>query len=530
MAPGLTRHIPWVATATSALLLFVSFLPGTGGWAGFLWAIPLALWASGNPSWQTWLRLTAVGSVLVWFALLAWLRHVHPPLGWLGWVLLSFYCALYLWAWLAAVRWIFPSLGSRGAMDRLLGCLGLAGLWIGLEALRGWAFTGFGWLPLAASQAENPVMLALCQLGGPLGLSGGLVLVNLGFARWIRRIVTENPRQALEPARGILAGMTPELYLGLVPVLGAFWLHLAAASERPETLPVRVAAVQTDVDPSRKWDNSSARELVTMLAELTREAAKDRPDIILWPEAAAPFSLGEPNYASVLRGLAKETGATLLVGAIERRSGGYANSIAAIGAEGQIGPAYAKRQLVPFGEYVPGASWLPLRKLVPIAEDCVRGEGPIPLVVPLRAGGTVVLGALVCYEDIFPQLARDHALRGAQGLVVLTNDAWYGRELGAWQHAAHSSLLAASTRLPVLRCGNAGWSGLISPSGLASPALREGSIYFRGAADLGTIPLPNSPRPTFWTLRGDWLVAPSLAIFGLAALRRRRFRPILGQP
>jgi apolipoprotein N-acyltransferase len=525
MAPGLSRHLPWAAPAASAVLLFLAFLPGSGGWAGFVWAIPLALWSATLPSWRSWSRGTALASAAAWLALLAWLRHVHPPLGWFGWALLSLYCAAYLWVWLAALRWVFATLGQRGAGDRILGCLGLAGLWVGLEALRGWALTGFGWLPLAASQFENTVMLAPCQVTGPLGPSAALILANLGLARWILRQFAERPAVGDPAPGGLLRGFTPELYVALLPVAGAFWLHIDAAAERPETVAVRVAAVQPDVDPNRKWDADGAAGLVRTLAELTREAGKGEPDLILWPEAAAPFPLDAPAYAAALRALSTETGSTLVLGAIERREGGYANSIAAIGPGGPIGPAYAKRRLVPFGEYVPGASWLPLRKVVPIAEDCLRGEDATPLLAPLRDGGTVALGALVCYEDIFPGLARDHALRGVQALVVLTNDAWYGRELGAWQHAAHSALLAASTRLPVLRCGNAGWSGILAPSGRGSPALSEGSIYFQGATDLGEIPLPARPRPTFWTLRGDWIVPPCLALAGLAALRRRRFLP-----
>ena len=529
MSAGPSLRLPWLAATASAALLFSAFLPGAGGWAGFVWAVPFALWSARRPAWGTWLRATGAASAATWLALLAWLRHVHPPLGWLGWTLLSLYCALYLWAWLAALRWVFARLGERGAADRMLGCAGLAALWVALEALRGWALTGFGWLPLAASQAENPVMLALCKVAGPLGPSAALILANLGLARWILRQFAERGHAHPAPT-GPLRGFAPELYLGLLPVAAAFWLHVAAAAAGPDTVPVRVAAVQPDVDPNRKWDGASAGELARSLAALTREAGETAPDLILWPEAAAPFPLDAPAYAALLRGLAEETGACLVLGAIERRDGGYANSIAAVGSRGPTGPAYAKRHLVPFGEYVPGASWLPLRKVVPIAEDCVRGEGPTPLLAPLRAGGTVALGALVCYEDIFAGLARDHALRGTQALVVLTNDAWYGRELGAWQHAAHSSLLAASTRLPVLRCGNAGWSGVIEPSGRAVPALREGSIYFRGAADLGEVRVPSRPVATFWTRRGDWLTPACLALAGLAALRRRRFPPRSNQP
>ncbi len=519
----------WLASASSAVLLFLAFLPGGFAWAGFVWAVPLALWAMSGPDPVLWRRATGTASLLTWVALLAWLRHVHPPLGWLGWSLLSAYCGLYLCLWCLALRPILVWASGRPLADRLLGVLAPAALWVLLEALRGWALTGFGWLPLAASQAGNPVMLALCEVVGPLGLSGALVLANLALARWIRRQFVET-RPLAGGKASLLGGFTPELYLGLAPVVAAFWLHLAhlgdAAAEeaagRGSTL--RVGVVQTDVDPYRKWDPSSANRLAAELFALSTSLDLGGTDLILWPEAAAPYPLSDPSYAEFLAAVAEAADATLVLGAIDRRGGGYANAIAAVGPEGPLGPAYDKRHLVPFGEYVPFADLLPLRKLVPIPEDCVPGAAARLLAVPDAAGRPVLLGPLVCYEDIFPSLARDHALAGAQGLVVLTNDAWYGRELGAWQHAAHSVLLAASTRLPVARCGNAGWSGWIEPSGRAFPALREGSVYFRGATSLGERRLPAADRPaTRWTSVGDLpLLLPCGLLLVLLAIRRRR--------
>ena len=523
------RHLAWLAPATSSLLLFVAFLPGGYAWAGFVWAIPLALWSATEPEWRTWRRATGIASLVTWLLLLAWLRHVYPPLGWLGWAVVSTYCAGYLFAWLLALRWVFPSLGGRNWVYRIIGIIGLAALWIVLEALRGWALTGFGWLPMAASQVGNPVMLSLCEVAGQLGLSGALILANLAFARWIRRQLVE--RRDLAERGNLLSGLTPEIYFGLAPVVLAFALHLEARLDTTRRTSdanrLRVAAIQTDVDPNAKWDSARLAEQLESLRERTREAATAQPDLILLPEAAvAVLPLRHPGYLATLRELSREAGCPLVLGAIDARGAGYANAIAAVGPDGVLGAPYAKRQLVPFGEYVPLAEWLPLRKVVPIASDCERGTAAVALPVTTRTGMNLVLGPLVCYEDVFPGLARDHALAGADVLVVLTNDGWYGRELGAWQHAAHSVLLAAATRLPVLRCGNAGWSGTIDDLGRASPALRDGSIYFGGAAMLAPvdIDLGRRTQPTFWVLHGDWIVPPSVMLAALLILLRRRAR------
>jgi apolipoprotein N-acyltransferase len=183
---------------------------------------------------------------------------------------------------------------------------------------------------------------------------------------------------------------------------------------------------------------------------------------------------------------------------------------------------YAKRHLVPFGEYVPlrpALGWM--TKFVPIPDDCTAGTDPAPLLVSMK-GGANAFGVLICYEDIFPQLARHTVLSGADALAVLTNDAWYGEGAAAYQHAAHSVLRAVETRRPVLRCGNAGWSGWIDEFGaIRFPLARDGSVYFRGTqtADV-TRDSRWIGRNTFYVDHGDWfvLLGAALAVFGWAAV------------
>jgi apolipoprotein N-acyltransferase len=519
----------WVGAALSALLLFCSFGPvGHPFWA-FVALVPAALATTLRPDWRTWRRASFATSWALWVALLVWLRHVYPPLGWLGLVLLTAYCALYPFAWLLLVRWIFPACAGAALPARLLALAGLAGAWGLLEWTRGTILSGFGWLPLAASQAGNPVMLSLCAWVGPTGLSVVLVLFNLGLARWIVRLVEAYREEAgLRPAgpMGWLRRLTPELYLGLAPIAAGFFALIVAngaklASDQVSFTP---GIVQTDFDPNAKWDATRLQEHLALTEALTATvAAGQAADFVLWPEAALPLSLASDAYVARLSGLAKATETPLVIGALDRRGEGYGNAVATITADGVQKPVYAKRHLVPFGEYVPFADFLPLRKVVPIETDCVAGTGPSLLPLTTRRGHTFMAGALVCYEDVFPELAREHALAGADVLLVITNDAWYGREAGAYQHAAHSVLLAAATGLPVVRCGNAGWSGTIDSLGRAFPVLDNGSVYFRGSRLAAPVSLPRARRPdTFWVRHGDWAVGLGGALFALAYVWRRR--------
>ena len=138
----------------------------------------------------------------------------------------------------------------------------------------------------------------------------------------------------------------------------------------------------------------------------------------------------------------------------------------------------------------------------------------------------IQIGALVCYEDVFPALARSSVQAGAQVLFVATNNAWYGEEGGAPQHAAHSVLRAVENRRPVMRCGNGGWSGWIDAYGTIREVLRDdrGSIYFCGG---GTYMVAHDinwmQRQSFYTRHGDWFVALCGGLVIIAGLLARTF-------
>jgi apolipoprotein N-acyltransferase len=165
--------------------------------------------------------------------------------------------------------------------------------------------------------------------------------------------------------------------------------------------------------------------------------------------------------------LANELGQDLLIGAVTKLDGASYNSVCLVRPDEGLAPdVYSKRILVPFGEYVPtGFSWIPgLEKLVGPIGRFKAGDQPV--LHPVRANDrSLQAGALICYEDIFPQLPRSTILAGADFLFVSTNNAWFGEEGCAEQHAAHSVLRAVELRRPVIRCGNHGWSGWINEYG-----------------------------------------------------------------
>ena len=261
-----------------------------------------------------------------------------------------------------------------------------------------------------------------------------------------------------------------------------------------------------------------------ILERQTRFVGSLDNDLALWPEAAAPWPVrGYPEMQARVLRLAAEIGKPILMGsqAYEREGDLWYNGVDLAYPDGRMAEAsYRKRKLVPFGEYVPAPFHLVAEKLVPLAGNFQPGTGPA--LIDLELGeATYKIGSLICYEDSFPALARESARAGAQAFFVATNNAWYGEEGGAEQHAAHSVLRAVENRRPVLRCGNGGWSGWIDAYGTVRETLLDerGSVYFRGGGSYTVSHFEEwMRRQSFYTRHGDWFVILCLAFMLLASL------------
>jgi apolipoprotein N-acyltransferase len=515
----------WIGAtfACTAFLLFAAFPPLDVGQAAYVALIPGVLWAYRRPALRLYAPVVLGAQVVAWIALLWWVHHVT----WVGMLALGAFVGLLTGLWYLAVWWAVPRLTGQHTVFRIVAMLGLAGLWALLEWLRGRLFGGFPWLPFAASQWRQPLVLQVASYAGTAASSALLVFFNLGAAAYVHRIFFEG-------ARG-LRKRSPEfvLALGMLALLSVPFLTEVLGQRRHRL--ARVAFVQPYVPQVLKWDPAQARDILQRLEKLTLDANDaGAPDFIVWPEASTPWILkADPNVAAWLASLSHRTGKPLLVGCVAAENVGRPDERWTNGAflvdpnRGVLPDAYAKRHLVPFGEYVPLRSALGwLQKFVPIGGDFTPGDSDRPLVVR-----GVPVGVLICYEDIFPELARDNAGSGAELLAVLTNNAWYGEGGAAYQHAAHSVLRAIETRRPVLRCGNGGWSGWIDEFGHIRATLTDEnqSIYYRGyATHTVTRDLRWAGRASYYSIHGDWFLLPCalLAVGAFYVCYTARMQPL----
>ncbi len=514
------------ADAIAALVVFVltagltvlAFPPSTTPEFAYAMLVPGVFWAYRRPRFKLYAATLLAAQAVAWTILLGWLHHVT----WLGLFLLGPFVGVWVGTWFLAVWWAMPRMLGQPTLTRLVVMIGVAATWVVVEWTRTWFLGGFPWLPLAASQWTMVSMLQVAAYTGAGGISFAVVMVNLGFAAYAHRLFREG-------ATG-LNKRSQEFFLALFVVLACFSLHVQQTFNRVHyAAPLgRVAFVQPFIPQEIKWDPARGPAILEVLEQTTLTAAATRPDLILWPEAGTPWAVrGDATMRTFIESLARRAKVPLLLGSIAREDAGqpgeqWLNGAFVVDpAEGLQPDYYAKRHLVPFGEYVPLRPLLGwLEKFVPIGGDFTPGTAEMPLLVR-TASRVISFGPLICYEDIYPALARRSTLAGAEVLVVQTNNGWFGEGGAAHQHAAHSVLRAVENRRPVLRCGNGGWSGWIDEFGSIRANLTgpDGRIYFRGTE---TISVTRDRRwidqTSFYSEYGEWFVLLCTGLAGFAVL------------
>jgi apolipoprotein N-acyltransferase len=383
--------------------------------------------------------------------------------------------------------------------------LALAVAWSLAEWLRGHILTGFPWnLVGYAWSGGFPGGLAVLQSVSVVGIYGLSFLTVL--AALLPALAAGQRRRRWLPAAAALA---------LVAVPGALGAARLAAGEAGTEPGVRLRLVQPSIPQALKMSPSGAEAILR--THLALSAQPGNPTDVIWSEAAAAYYLNRDEAARRLVASAAPPGGLVLTGALRTdpapaRPRHVWNSLAAIDDEGTLVASYDKAHLVPFGEYVPWRHLLPIEKITAGTTDFSAGPGPRTLALP----GLPPVGPLICYEAIFPGAVVDEAHRPAW-LLNLTNDGWYGRSAGPYQHFAIARTRTIEEGLPLVRAANNGISGVVDAYGRVTARLGLDAV---GVLD-ATLPKPIAP-PLYARL-GDLLYAAMLGAAALAiiALRRR---------
>ncbi|WP_457575521.1 apolipoprotein N-acyltransferase [Desulfomarina sp.] len=506
-------------TLATPVLLWLS-LPGGGElWPLlFLALVPFLLSvADRTVSMKQVRRYGFVCGFLHFILLLYWIIIVLGRYGGLHWsiavgalVLFASYMALYFVLFAVSARIVMT------AFSPLVALWFLPTLWVGFDWLKGVAFTGIPWMDLGYGLWSAPLFIQSADIFGHHGITWLILFINCLVA------LPAAGRCRPIDFRSILVS-------GLLVVLVAsgysFFRRVAVEdSLAVESSSIRTGIVQGNIDQSMKWSTTARIATIDKYTELSRTLLRtSQPELLVWPETALPFYPVSGKYMGALKELTSG-GAALLTGApwyeivdYGRKKIHYFNSALLLDDRGKISGKYYKSHLVPFGEYVPLKKFLPF--LAPLVENTGDfSAGKIERPLAWKQGR---IGVLICFESVFPELTRKWVMAGANMLVNLTNDAWYGKSSAPHQSLAMAVLRAVESRRSVVRAANTGISAFISPLGEVAGE----SGLFRPYGHVDDVQLRE--EKTFWARYGYLfgpfcLVAGCLAVLsGKTRLRKR---------
>ncbi|MBS1799234.1 MAG: apolipoprotein N-acyltransferase [Acidobacteria bacterium] len=507
--------------------------------SGVLQCLPFPL-AGPVPEWRTafcWIAITP----LLW-ALTQQQKNAEPLTGRQG-AALGYLCG-FIW-YLGNCYWIYQTMYLYGGLDKPIaaGILILFCLYLGLyHALFGWVvvsfknyfgarlalllsplawvavelararITGLPWDLMGIAQVDNPLLTRLAPLTGAYGLSFVIALVN---ALWLVRIQIRERKHTrlLLTAAGVA--------IVVVYVFELRRAHLPTPSHVTAT--ATLVQQNLEVGAEAKQPEPSEQELLESFSYLSRHpgdrmylgipelaktpavkfAPRNEPqdsNLIVWPESPAPFQERDPLFRTAMTKLAEETGAPVIVGniAIDRtteNTRGYLqfNSASFINPQGEFAGRYDKMHLVPFGEYVPFA------RLFFFAQSLLHEAGAFDAgrQRTLFAANGHRYGVFICYESIFGDEVRQFVKEGADVLVNISNDGWYGDTSAPWQHLNMVRMRAIENHRWVLRATNTGVTASIDPYGRVVEAAPR---HIRTSIRVG---FGYERDMTFYTLHGD---------------------------
>jgi apolipoprotein N-acyltransferase len=499
----------------------MSFPPLPLGWLGWIALVPLGIGlelrartgGGEQAPWRAGFGLGYLAGFILFLAGLHWIAFLSPiavtvpGIMFPAWPAAAAYLALFpalvgAVCLRARVRWGLPI------------ALTLPLVWIGAEKFRALGELGFPWLSLGYSQWATGPVLQWASLGGP-ALVGLWVAVVNGFgiaAVW----AWMNGNRG---GGGRRAGAAL-LCLAVVVIGGRFFLTPAGDLEPQGS---RLALIQGNIAGDIKWDRTRNQNVTALFLSMSRQSLQLRPDLIVWPETATGSYLRrDPVAQFAVRAVVDSSGVPLLTGYPDYRvlpdDQGYLSTNSAglfLPGRGLVNQ-YDKMHLVPFGERMPFQRWLPMLGDMDFGQaEFTPGESVVLLAAPPDTAGV-----LICFESIYPEISREARARGANLLVIITNDEWFGKTGALYQHASMSVFRAVENRLPLARCANTGLSFFVDT---------RGRVYEGGGAFTREIRVARidrfGPRPLYsrW---GDWagwiclILALAIAVVSVWPLKK----------
>ncbi len=437
---------------------------------------------------------------------LYWIYHSIHYYGNLN-LILSFICVFILCAYLSLYTGIFSLLYYLIIRNTTLPSILVApSIWVTMEYLRGKLFTGFPWALIGYSQYKSLYLIQVSDITGVYGVSF-LVVAFSSLIVDIIQIKRRTQEIPLYPIHTRIIGIVMFIIISAGVIVYGYW---RVNQVRPSK-DIKISIIQGNIEQDKKWDPEFQKEVISIYEDLTKtEAIKNSPDLIVWPETAVPFFFSEvPSNPSSnddflsqsLIYFQKDLNTHLLFGGIRRYTEkvdgltktNFSNSAFLLNKDGKLVYFYDKIHLVPFGEYVP------LRGILFFIDKLTVGIGDYKEGREYKLATTPVgdFGTVICYEIIFPELVRKFFNKEGDFIVNITNDAWFGKTSGPYQHFNTAIFRAVENRKPVVRAANTGISGFIDSNGRI---ILTSALFERKAM---TMSIKGEKTVSFYTRYGD---------------------------
>jgi len=509
----------YILTSFSYIICFPGF---NFSFAAWFCLVPLIFAVDLESDAKVVFRKSFLCGWIIFLGSMYWLAFVS----WLGYILVSLYLALYIGLF-----------GIIRYYHKQFIVIPLA--WTALEFIRANLFGGMPWLLLGASQHDILPIIQISSVTGVYGVSFFAAMINAVIAH------TMGPARDNETGNHVFFRWVITFAVLISVVLYGYSSLARLVGDKK----IKVGVVQPNIPQELKWDPTYAGKMLDKLEALSRNITgiykvrcggypsfkidlamvnkylskykvnkKERTQIIIWPETAAPeFTESRETFRRICD-LAREFNSYFIIGSqgVEGRNGRdkkYFNSAFLVSNEGRVVDEYRKIHLVPFGEFVPFVNIFPfLKSFTPVKEGFTAGKEYVVFKIPISENKLAEDGSesapfnlnssvLICFEDIFPGIAREFVRNGAEVLVNLTNDGWFGETNAASQHAYLSVFRAVENGVPMVRSTNTGLSCFVDSNGQIFEV-----PMFIGIGSAKEIPVLK--RDTFYTKYGDvfgWL-------------------------
>ena len=506
----------------SSVLLLLSFPSFDFGFLAWLGLVPLLV-ALNNKSLRYSFFLSLVCGTFFFAYIFQW-NLVVPKYTYLHHFIITPFFGFYFGVFGLTYTFISRRCGLTTAL------FAAPFLWVSLEYVRSnLSFLALPWALLAHSQYQYPIIIQIASVTGTYGISFLIVMVNSAITAVTYRVFRRSGKTkmlfpALPSKRGEIALVASAVVSSALVLL--FGYMVVSKPIRGQT--IKVSIVQGNIEQPKKWDPNHAEFIMQTYTDLTDNVSTDEPALIVWPETATPRSINrDPRIYAEVKRIAREANTFLLLGSSQQqkfekagsRELKYFNSAFLIQPPGRNTSKrrYDKIHLLPFGEYIPLKGIIPWSYInIPDLGRYAPGKDFTVFKLPNSR-----FGVTICWENIFPDLFRQFVKSGAQFMVNITNEAWFGKTAAPYQFVSMSVLRAVENRVYIVRCANTGVSCFIDPCGRIIDRVMDGhgqDIFIRGVLTGLVIPMENN---TFYTRHGDWLALLSLPcslIFLLVAL------------